>query len=168
MRVIMGTVRVPVVLACLLACGVPRASLAQEPKGNDPSPKGPDVPDTPAGRRLLEFVRVLNSGDATVVRRFHTADRFPDSALKKWSTEERTAFWVEQRHATGGIVLDRVEKSARQEITALAKGKVTEDWLRVSIDVEAEAPHRITSTGFLYIDPPADARPRGKSPRWRP
>src|SRR5262245_1452440 len=162
MQLILRTFRVPVMLACLLACAVPRASQAQEPKRNDPPPKGPDVPDTPAARRLLEFVRVLNTGDATVVRRFHTADRFPDSALKKWPAEARTAFWVEQQYATGGILLDRVEKSARLEITALARGKVTEDWLRLSIDVEAEAPHRITGTGFFYIDPPADARPRGK------
>ncbi len=163
----MGRLRLAACFCCLLACLPPalarHTARARAPRAVDKPTAASELPATPAGKQLAALLAAVNTGKADVLRKFHS-DHFSEDSLKRWPAEARTRFWLEHHYANGGFDPDRVEKSTEGEIIILARGRISEDWLRFSVAVEANPPHRITQVGFFIIDPPADALTVGKRP----
>src|SRR5262249_2875931 len=63
---------------------------------------------------------------------------------------------------TRGLDFARAEKSIDEELIALARTKLTGDWLRIGLKVDKDSPHGITEIRFERIPTPAEERPRGK------
>src|SRR6516225_6258444 len=130
-------------------------STLEVPKGPTGSAARGLMPESPAERRLDVLLRVMNTADAAAIRRHHTEENFTPGSLKRWPDPAYVRFWLEQLDSTGGLDYVRLERSADRTVEAWLRGRVSEDWIKVSIDVEADAPHRITGLGFHYADPPA-------------
>src|SRR5436305_13021194 len=120
----------------------------------------PMLPDTPPGRQLTAFLDALNSGDSTVMHRFMETcydlshlGSFMD-AWHKWCGA--TLY-----HKTGGLQPQSIEESSVGKIVIRAQPRAPvcalPAGLRVTIEVAAEGPHKITDVWAWPDPPPADA-----------
>ncbi|HZB95806.1 MAG TPA: hypothetical protein VE268_07590, partial [Herpetosiphonaceae bacterium] len=133
------------------------------------------VPDTPAGRRLLEWLAAFNSGD------FETASAFqrdsvdlepptlPDgSRPPDWPPPDLARTLAIQdvlmRHQTGGFDLHAVfdERSSEYEIAAVLQARLTEVWDEVTLRVRPEPPNRVAWIGLRPTPRPADVSAPGR------
>ena len=126
--------------------------------------KNVTLPDTPAGRQMTDFLKAFNSGDADLNRRF-IAEHFAKTALKQNSLEERAARQKSLFTLTQGLSLRRIEKSEDYAIIVFAQERLDETLMRVNIEVEKDAPHKIVGFGirrYGLFDPT-----NGKTPEKR-
>src|SRR5436305_5417704 len=132
-----------IILSVLLlaACAPARAQTAA---------KAPSVPDTPAGRRLSEWLRLYNAGDFDAMRAFITAS-YARPLLEQAPAELRANYNIIASHASGGLKIVAVEKSSDDEIVALAETELTELRSRVTVRVAPEEPHVITTVTNIPV-----------------
>jgi CubicO group peptidase (beta-lactamase class C family) len=93
-----------------------------------------ELPDTPAGKSLGEFIRAFNTGDLEALKRFHK-ERGGDEEIARKDME----FYQE----SGGLRIHSVTRSGRFEIEVLAQMKKGDRWVSFAIGVEPEAPYGI-------------------------
>jgi len=109
-----------------------------------------------AGRRLAAWLEAFNAGDYQMLHDF-IAGNFAAVALQENSASARAH---RQTHTlfyeTQGLVPARVEESSPHSISMLARSLVDEEWLEVTMAVEAEPPHRICRFGIGFQAPPDD------------
>lgn len=143
-------------LVCLLA---PPATAQPQPA----PAKFTDVralPDTPAYKRAQEFARIMKSGteaEFTAYVEEHFAPQFRDA----FPMERHVGFFRSLRDQTGGeleVYGARTYDPPRPETAAvlIVRNGLTEAWHAFSLQVEEEAPHRITTVDFLRARPPSD------------
>ncbi|MCG3120544.1 MAG: hypothetical protein ALAOOOJD_03288 [bacterium] len=100
-----------------------------------PVDDGINLPDTPAGKTLGEFIRAFNTGDLATLRRFHEAHGGdPDNAQQDIGFYEQS----------GGLKLHSVVNSSEHAIEVLVQAKNDERWLSFAISVAALPPNGIT------------------------
>jgi CubicO group peptidase (beta-lactamase class C family) len=133
------------------------------------------VPDTPAGRRLLEWLAAFNSGD------FETASAFqrdsvdlepptlPDgSHPPNWPPPDLARTLAIQdvlmQPQTGGFDLHAVsdQRSSDDEIVAVLQARLTEVWDEVTLRVRPEPPNRVAWIGLRPTPRPADVSAPGR------
>lgn len=114
------------------------------------------LPDTAAGRQAAQWLQVFNTGNVNNLRRF-ISENYPQSALEKISVDERASKDAGLYVRTQGFDLRRVEKSEAYTIVVLTQERLDEGWVRINMEVEKEAPYRITNFGIRRIPRPADA-----------
>jgi pimeloyl-ACP methyl ester carboxylesterase len=105
-------------------------------------------PLTPVGRALEGLLQTLNTGDKTALHAFvkgHFDDtyRYPG----EWPTFGLTIY-----RRTGGLVVERIERTSRQDIVAQARGKVDQRGYQLQIRVAAEAPYHISQFS-MHVSP---------------
>jgi hypothetical protein len=109
--------------------------------------QGINLPDTPAGKTLGEFVRAFNTGDLEALRRFHR-----EHGGDPGNADEDMGFFQE----SGGLILHSVLRAATTEIEVLAQSKKGGRWLNFSIEVGANPPHSIDNIRVQPAAAPAD------------
>jgi CubicO group peptidase (beta-lactamase class C family) len=114
--------------------------------------KLPSIPDTPAGRRLSDWLRFYKSGDFDAIRNFMTAS-YAKTLLEQAPADFRASYLVGASHANGELKIIAIEKSSDNEIVALAESKLTELQSRVTVRVAPEEPHIITAISNAPIRP---------------
>jgi len=98
-------------------------------------------PDTPAGRAAKRFVQIHAEGDAATVRKFLEQEVIQRPEDHR-TLNERVAAFATMRQNLGVLAPTAITTSAPLEITFQARS--TEGILTFTIDVEKQAPHRIT------------------------
>jgi CubicO group peptidase (beta-lactamase class C family) len=112
--------------------------------------------DTPAMRELHAWLDAVNSGKADLVRDF-VANHFSSKAQKQVPAANRVARLLESHRTHGALTLDRIEQSTDREATALLRCGLTEGWVRITVEVDPDAPQRIERIRIQPADRPKDA-----------
>ena len=106
------------------------------------------LPDTPAARRCTAWLEAFNRGDREAYRDF-LQKNFP-------SRVERLEQDLNFRERTGGFELRKVEESTPAKLVALVQERASDQFGRLTLEVEAVEPHNITSLGLRAIPRPAE------------
>ena len=165
-RLLSPSIAIALMVAAAAASTFPVAAGGSERAGgttNTDMPGAEQIPDTPVGRRLAQWLAAFNAADVAALRAFH-ADASPPG-----EGEMRTAFDLLIRRETGGVDLHRVLAASNFEITVLAYARLTEAWLEGRMTVAPEPPHHVIGLGALPAAAPAgsEGRPGKEDEMWR-
>src|SRR5262247_1820461 len=119
------------------------------------SESGGELPDTPAGKALGEFIRAFNTGDLETLKRFHR---------ERGGDEENARQDIEFYQESGGLRIHSVTRSGQFEIEVLAQMKKGERWVSFAIGVGPQAPYEIADIRISPASAPdAKSGARGAS-----
>jgi D-alanyl-D-alanine carboxypeptidase len=107
-----------------------------------------DAPKTPAGEQLSAWLAAFNSGARAQME--EVLGRFKD----RGDREVNGMLGFRQR--TGGFDLKKIEESAPLRISGLMQERDSDQFARFTMDVEAEAPHKITRFDLNAIPRPVE------------
>jgi len=105
-------------------------------------------PETPAGNQTKAWVDAFNAGELEKYREFYRKN-FP-------ARVERSARAMELRQENGGFELMKMEESTPTRLVALLQERLSDRFVRVSIEVEASEPHQMTRLDLQGIPRPAE------------
>ena len=105
-------------------------------------------PDTPSGKQAKAWLDAFNAGDTAKYKEFVT-NNFPTRAQR---ADQDAGF----REMTGGFELKKVEESTPTKTVALVQERLSDQFARLTIEVEAAEPYKITRLGLNAIPRPAD------------
>ncbi|MGA8621592.1 MAG: serine hydrolase domain-containing protein [Candidatus Sulfotelmatobacter sp.] len=106
------------------------------------------LPDTPAARQCAAWLQAFNRGDREAYRDF-LQKNFPSRA-------EHLDQDLDFRERTGGFELRKVEESTPTKLVALLQERLSDQFGRLTLEVEAAEPHRISNLGLRAIPRPAE------------
>ena len=107
-----------------------------------------DVPKTPAGEQFSAWLAALNSGDRAQM------EEILGHFKERGDREVNGMMGFRQR--TGGFDVKKIEESAPLRISGLMQERDSDQFARFTMDVEAEAPHKITRFDLNAIPRPAE------------
>lgn len=105
-------------------------------------------PDTPAGNQTRAWLDAFNAGDIEKFREFYRKN-FP-------ARVERAARAMELRQDNGGFELKKIEESTPTKIVALFQERLSDRFVRLSVEVGAGEPHQMTRLDLQGIPRPAE------------
>ncbi|HEY6266817.1 MAG TPA: serine hydrolase domain-containing protein [Candidatus Acidoferrum sp.] len=107
-----------------------------------------DTPKTPAGEQFSAWLAALNSGDRAKMEEIlgHFKDR----------GEREVNGMMGFRQRTGGFDLKKIEETSPLRISGLLQERDSDQFARFTMDVEAEAPHKITRFDLNAIPRPVE------------
>jgi CubicO group peptidase (beta-lactamase class C family) len=114
------------------------------------------MPETPASRQLVGYLRAYNTGELDVVHKF-IAEHFDKTALEKRSAGERAATSVATFNITRRLNLYSLTRSTDYEVEALCQSEVTEAWFSLTIQVAPQSPFGIVRQAFGFASRPPEA-----------
>jgi CubicO group peptidase (beta-lactamase class C family) len=113
-----------------------------------------ETPDTPAGRRFAGWLSTLATGKPETLQQY-ISENYSQGVLARGSAQQRAAGGIRLYQINGGAPdLVRIERSSAHELVALIQFRVTEAWLRISIEVTPEPPHTVTQWTVASYTPP--------------
>ena len=107
------------------------------------------VPDTPAGKALQGWLAAFNSGDAAVYKTF---------VEKNWPAGVKLTDRIPGfRAQTGGFDLRQIEASSTPtKLLALVQERNSDQFARLTLEMDAAAPNQIATLGIRAIPRPAE------------
>src|SRR5215204_636932 len=105
-------------------------------------------PDTPAGNQAKAWLSTFNAGDADKYKEF-LRKSFP---TRLQNADRDTGF----RAMTGGFELRKVEESTPTKIVALVQERLSDQFARLTLEVDATEQHQITRLSLNAISRPPD------------
>lgn len=125
-------------LICLVMCLATLSSLAQS--------AGPvKLPESQAGQRVAAYLKAFNSGDERLMGDFFNRNISP-AALQNRPVAARLDVYRQMRANIEAMELRRVLEAREDAVSILVQSKRGE-WLKISFEFEAEAPHRFLRLG---------------------
>ena len=106
------------------------------------------IPDTPAARQCAAWLESFNLGDREAFKNF-LKKNYPSGV-------ERLDRDMQFRQMTGGFDFRKTEESSPTKLVALVQERRSDQFGRLTLEVEAGDPHRITSLELRAIPRPAD------------
>ncbi|HXN77082.1 MAG TPA: hypothetical protein VN876_10620, partial [Gemmatimonadaceae bacterium] len=106
------------------------------------------LPNTPAGQQLSQWLAAFNTGDKETMRKYLEAN-FPGRLNK---LDEDLRF----REGTGGFDLKKVEDSKPLRLISIVKEKNSDQFARATLEVEDAPPHRVTDFDLRAIPAPPE------------
>ncbi len=151
----------PLMLVASMAC--PPDAHAQRTRGAYKDI--PELPDTPAGKRVREVIDVVNSNDPERISAY-VEEAFNDKFKAYAPMEMHVEVFQEVFSTSGGFdfhsIRQYVDKAPEDEIVAIVKTRTTDMWRGISLTVEPTPPHRIAGLNFSPARPPSDLPKPGK------
>lgn len=140
------------VLAALLLAPSPGAAAlaAQAPRA------AATYPDTPAGRRLREVVRLIDAPGADAVRAY-VRSAYADAFRGFAPMEMHVAYYYRLHDQTRGVELVGIQESTPTKAVALLRARLTGEPIALGVEVEPGAAHRIVRLGQEVPRPLAGA-----------
>ena len=106
------------------------------------------LPDTPAGNLAKAWLEIFNAGDA---------EKHKEFLRKNAPTRlERADREMGLREMTGGFDVKKVEESTPTKLVALVQERVSDQFVRFTLEVDANEPHQITRVALQGIARPAE------------
>jgi CubicO group peptidase (beta-lactamase class C family) len=107
-----------------------------------------ELPKTPAGEQFSAWLAALNSGDRSKMEEIlgHFKDR----------GDREVNGMMGFRQRTGGFDLKKIEETSPLRISGLLQERDSDQFAHFTMDVEAEAPHKITRFDLNAIPRPAE------------
>ncbi|HEX9544087.1 MAG TPA: hypothetical protein VF955_02815, partial [Pyrinomonadaceae bacterium] len=136
-----------IILVIIFSLLIPANSLTAQSKSTA-------LPDTPAGIQLKAWLRVFASGDDAAFMRF-IGEYYSKTLLAENDAAYRADRAARTYLDTRRFNICDVEKSTDTEMVVLAQSSLTGLWFRLTMKVEAAAPHVITEYTSQRIQPPA-------------
>ena len=106
------------------------------------------IPATPAGRQLGDWLAAFNSGNRDSLHRFYE-QHYPSAVGR---VEQMLNF----RERTGGFNFMKVSESAPNRITAYVKERASDQFAMATLDVDSAPPYHITALQLNAIERPAE------------
>ncbi len=106
------------------------------------------IPDTPAAHQCAAWLESFNRGDRETYKDF-LEKNYPSGA-------QRLDRDMEFRQMTGGFDFRKTEESTPTKLVALVQERHSDQFGRLTLEVETAEPHRITSLELRAIPRPAD------------
>lgn len=106
------------------------------------------LPDTPAAKQCAAWLESFNRGDREAYRDF-LQKNFPSRAEH---ADQESSF----REMTGGFELRKVEESTPVKLVVLVQERISDQFARMTLQVEAAEPHRISDMSIWAIPRPAE------------
>ena len=149
-RIIAGMV---LVAGIAIAAGLPLLN-APRLEAQAPAARAQFVfPNTPAAKQLQAWLAAFTSGDRATIQAF----------VQKVMTRGTPSNFVDQtiamRSQMGGLDFEKVEESTNDRFVAIAQTRISKERLRITVEVDAAEPHRITSIFLEPVSPPASTPP---------
>ena len=104
------------------------------------------LPDTPAGRQCAAWLENFNRGDRDAFRAF-LEKNYP-------SAVERLERSMDFRQRTGGFDFRKLEDSTPTKVVVVVQEHDSDQFARMTVEVEEVEPHHITSVGLQAIPRP--------------
>jgi D-alanyl-D-alanine carboxypeptidase len=104
--------------------------------------------DTPAAKQFQAWLAAFNSGDRATLKEFLEKNR--PSAVARLDDQ------LEFRNRTGGFELKKPEAATATSFTALVKEGSSEQFARIALEVEPEAPYHISKLEIRAIPTPPE------------
>ncbi len=159
----MRSIRIGVLAAVIAVCGVSAAAqdaqghdhaherdLSGPPKAMPPvAPASAEAPATPAGSQLKWLLLALEGRDDV-----KASDRVSPGFLEKVPADKLDKVLNDLRTGSGGFVLRSVEERDAAGLVAACEARADRSMWKIVIEVEAEAPHRMTT---LFFQPAPEA-----------
>jgi CubicO group peptidase (beta-lactamase class C family) len=114
----------------------------------------------PAVDRVTEIVRATGSADPKVVREF-VQRAYAPPFLERIPLDFHVNFLLQMQDRTRGLEVEAIEEATATRASALVRARLTGQRMRVTVEVEPEAPHRIVNLGGRPV--PLEARPRTRT-----
>ncbi|HXW92188.1 MAG TPA: serine hydrolase domain-containing protein [Terriglobales bacterium] len=108
----------------------------------------PQLPDTPAAHQCAAWLVSFNRGDRDTYRRF-LQNTFP-SRLQFADRD------LDFRDRTGGFEFRKVEESAPTKLVVLVQERASDQFARLTMEVQSSEPHLITTLELSAIPRPAE------------
>lgn len=105
-------------------------------------------PDTPAGNQTKAWLEAFNAADSAGYKEF-VSKNFPS----RLQNADRDAGF---RDMTGGFDLKKVEESTPTKLVALVQERISDQFARLTVEVEPAGPHQITRLSMNAIARPPD------------
>jgi CubicO group peptidase (beta-lactamase class C family) len=105
-------------------------------------------PDTPAGRQAAAWLEAFNSGDRERFKAF-LQKNFP-------SRVEEIDQLMSFREMTGGFDFRKMEESTPTKLTALVQERISDQFARLTLDVDATERHQISRLDLFTTARPAE------------
>lgn len=105
-------------------------------------------PDTPAGNQTRNWLEAFNAADSARYKEFVTKT-FPSRV----QNVDRDAGF---RETTGGFELKKVEESTPTKIVALVQERLSDQFARLTVEVEPTGQHQITRLSLNAVPRPPD------------
>jgi CubicO group peptidase (beta-lactamase class C family) len=107
-----------------------------------------NLPDTPAGRQLAAWLDVFNRGDRAAYHDF-LEKHYPSGVQR---ADGAMAF----RDMTGGFDLRKLEASTPDTQSALVQERSSDQFARLTVEVESAEPHNIVGIAFMAVPRPPE------------
>ncbi|UCG89037.1 MAG: beta-lactamase family protein [Gemmatimonadota bacterium] len=113
------------------------------------------LPDTPPGRRLAEFITIVNSGDYDSIRAY--AEGSFSEGLIAGTLDARVDALMRIHAQSQQLTVVRVLSTSRERVIAEVSNQLAEMNQALGVSVERRRPHRITmwyrGPAYLYGEP---------------
>ena len=110
-------------------------------------------PDTPAAKQLQSWLAAFESGDRATIQAF-VAKSMPEGTGSDFADQT-----IQMRDQFGGLDFQKVEESTNVRFVAIAQTRLGGERFRMTVEVDAAEPHRITSIFLQPASPPENAPP---------
>jgi len=112
--------------------------------------------DTPAEHRLQQLIEVINAADAAQAEEFihdHYAPAFRDA----FPMARHLGMFTAIHSNRGTIGFERAEETTATSLRALIRTEIGDQWLRITLHIEPETPHRIVGLLVQPVAAPASS-----------
>ncbi|MGA2096883.1 MAG: serine hydrolase domain-containing protein [Candidatus Acidiferrum sp.] len=117
----------------------------------------PEIPKTPAGNQFTAWFSAFNSGDKAKLDAFQSNYAKPEDH----PTDRLLSF----RQQTGGFDLRKIEDSTPTKLTAVVQERGSDQFARLTFEVEPTAPYKVIRIDIRITERPAEfALPRMSQP----
>ncbi|HEY2548430.1 MAG TPA: serine hydrolase domain-containing protein [Candidatus Acidoferrum sp.] len=107
-----------------------------------------EIPKTPPRDQFSAWLAAFNSGDRAELEKFRSHFDKPEDH----KVEGALGF----RQQTGGFDLKKIEESTDTKLTGLVQERDSDQFARLTLEVEAAAPHHITHLDIRAVSRPAE------------
>lgn len=119
----------------------------------------PNVPDTPAGRYLADFLAIYNQADPQLARDFAEERLSPDFLEALGGPDGAVRALAELYLEVGPLEPAAFKGESTHELTVFAQGIITKTWVYMDVKLDPGAPSRVLSQTIDSAGPPPDAEP---------
>ena len=113
----------------------------------------PDIPDTPAGKRLKESLDLINTGDIDKIRDY-TRNQFTESFLEMFGEERLFQVYYGFYEKYQGLDFHKARESTPNQIVAVHRCRLTGSGYLFGLTVKDKPPHMIHGMTILPLAHP--------------